>query len=100
MNGKIDISKLDKAAVLAALYNNAEPLGLGVLLWTPEDMSVEEAQKLLDEHEPYGSYFDYVHGRCLKIDLSKDVLDTWLYDRDWGDGAVLRVLSDLMKEPA
>jgi hypothetical protein len=31
----IDISKLDKAAVLAALYNNSKPQGLGFLQATP-----------------------------------------------------------------
>ncbi len=93
----IDISKLDKAEVLAALYNNAGPLGMGHLHFIPEDMQVEDARELLDEGI---TYFDYVHGRCLKIDLSKDKLDPWLYDRDWGEGAAERVLSDLGKEPA
>ena len=40
-NEKIDISGLDKADVLAALYNNSRPLGLGFLHATPEDMTHE-----------------------------------------------------------
>lgn len=91
----IDISKLDKAEVLAALYNNAEALGSGVASWTPDDMPIEEAQALLDEGI---TYFDYVHGRGLKIDLSKDELDPRMYDRDWGDGAAMMVLHLLVEK--
>ena len=45
----MDISKLDKAEVLAALYNRAQPQGMGFLHYTPEDMTVEEAQVVLEK---------------------------------------------------
>lgn len=88
----IDISKLDKAAVLAALYNNARPQGLGHLQWQAEQMTHEQARKLLARC----TRFDYIQGRSCKIDLSGDELDPWLYDRDNGYGAAQRVIEGLL----
>lgn len=84
----IDISKLDKAEVLAALYNHSKPLGLGLIHYDPNPMSVEEARFLLKEQ----SYFDYLKGRVMKIDLSTNQLDPWGYDRDNGKGKVAEIL--------
>jgi len=90
----IDISKLDKAAVLAALYNHSQPLGLGFLHATPEDMSNSEARQLLDGGQ---EYFDYLKGRVMKIDLKDDELHTDLYNRDNGDGAAESALLALLQ---
>ena len=84
----IDISEMNKAEVLAKLYNASRPLGMGLLHFTPEPMGVEEAQQLLEEE----TYFDYLNGRVMKVDLSKDTLDPWLYDRDNGQGAAASAL--------
>ena len=89
---KIDISKKDKAEVLAALYNASHPLGLGFLQYDPTPMTVEEARKLLSET----TYFDYLKGRVMKVDLSGEELETWLYDRDNGEGAAAKVLSNVI----
>ena len=80
---KIDISRKDKAQVLAALYNASRPIGLGFLQYDPTPMTVEEARELLKQT----TYFDYLKGRVMKVDLSGDELETRLYDRDNGDGA-------------
>ena len=87
----INISHLDKADVLAALYNRARPQGLGWLHATTEDMTHEQAQRLLEE----GTYFGYVQGRVMKVDLSGDTFDPWLYDRDNGQGAAQSVIDAL-----
>ena len=79
---KINIAKLDKAAVLCALYDNARPLGMGFLHYTPEPMKLDEAKSLLERQ----TYFDYLKGRVMKVDLRGDEVDTWLYDRDNGQG--------------
>lgn len=92
MSESIDISKLNKAEVLAALYNNAKPLGMGFLHFTPEDMTTDQAQSLLDEGH---TYFDYVKGRVMKVDLKGETLAPWGYDRDNGDGAASRALTQL-----
>lgn len=88
----IDISKLDKAEVLAALYNNSKQQGMGFLHARGRtEMTKEEAGDLLKE----GSYFDYLHGRVLKVELGGDSLDPWGYDRDNGDGAAAAALKHL-----
>ena len=71
-----------------ALYNAARPQGMGFLHYTPEPMTHEEATQLLEEK----TYFDYVKGRVMKMDLAGDVLDPTLYDRDNGYGAAARAL--------
>ena len=92
----IDISTLDRAAVLAALYNASKPQGMGFLHATPGDMTSDEAQELLkDQH-----YFDYLKGRVMKVDLgrnSDDGFNPRLYDRDNGAGAASRALSALLE---
>jgi hypothetical protein len=80
----IDLSSKDKAEVLAKLYNASKPLGMGFLQADGNDMTTEEARKLLDDGQ---TYFDYLKGRVMKVDLSGDKLDPRLYDRDNGQGA-------------
>lgn len=87
----IDISKKDKAAVLAALYNNSRPQGLGMLHYDPKDMTREEAAELLEQD----GRFDYLKGRVLKIDLRGDTFNPFLYDRDLGEGAAQRVVDSI-----
>ena len=84
----IDISKMNKAEVLAKLYNNSKPLGMGMLHYDPTPMATEEAEELLKGQ----TYFDYLKGRVMKIDLSGDELGTAMYNRDNSEGAAERVL--------
>ena len=80
---QINITGMNKAKILAALYNAARPQGMGLLHYTPEDMTEAEAAELLKQ----GTYFDYLKGRVMKVDLSKNELYVALYDRDNGNGA-------------
>ena len=91
MSDTIDISKMDKRAVLAALYNNSKPQGMGFLHFDPEPMTLEEAGEALKAQ----SYFDYYKGRVMKVDLSEDALRPWLYDRDNGPGAAARAIASM-----
>jgi hypothetical protein len=94
----ISINGLDKAAVLAALYNSSRPQGLGFLRATPGDMTRDEARQVIidgDDHGHRDLYFDYVKGRVLKVDLGGDTFDPCLYDRDNGEGAAERVIETL-----
>jgi hypothetical protein len=75
---------MTNAEKLARLYNRARPQGLGFLQATPEPMTTAEAQALLDKGR---TYFDYLQGRVMKIDPTREPLDTRLYDRDNGFGA-------------
>jgi hypothetical protein len=94
----IDIKGLDKAAVLAALYNNSRPVGLGLLHFNPKLMTVEEAREIMtngsavDYCKLQKTSFDYLNGRVMKVNLSQDALDPWGYDRDNGEGAAYRAL--------
>ena len=41
------------------------------------------------------TYFDYLYGRVLKVDLKgDDGFEEWLYDRDNGEGAAQQSLDD------
>lgn len=95
MTDRINIKGLNKAEVLAALYNHAKPQGMGFLQYTPEDMTKDQAQKLLDNGD---RYFDYVKGRVMKVELSQDYLDPWLYDRDNGQGEAQEALKHLLEK--
>ncbi len=88
----IDISKMNKAEVLAALYNNSKPLGMGYLHYDPTPMTKEEAEEMLKEQ----TFFDYVKGRLMKINMDGDILSTRSYDRDNGEGTARRALSHLL----
>lgn len=92
MSELISIAGLDKASVLAALYNAAQPQGLGFLQYDPTPMSPHEARS---QYGKCDDYYDYLRGRVMKVDLSKDSFDPWLYDRDNGSGAAKRVIDAL-----
>ena len=89
MVGHIDLKNMNKAEVLAKLFNASCPAGLGLFLGVAPDMTVHEAQALLDQGT---TYFDYLKGRVLKIDLSQDTLDPFLYNRDNGYRAAEKAL--------
>lgn len=91
MSYKINLKDLDKAAVLAALYNASKPQGMGFLHCDPTPMTVEEARELLKRT----TNFDYLKGRVMKVDLSGDTLDPWGYDRDNGQGAAWASITSL-----
>lgn len=84
----IDITGLDKGAVLKALYDNSQPLGMGFIHFVPGPMPLNEAQDIVSRCLD----FDYLKGRILKVDLESDFLDPWGYDRDNGQGAAARAI--------
>jgi len=88
----IDITGLDKAEVLHALYHRSHVQGMGILQQIPA-YTVADARRDLDEQPGY--YFDYLHGRVLKVDLRGDSFDSWLYDRDCGEGAAAEAIDKL-----
>lgn len=92
----VSIKGLGKAKVLAALYNASHPQGMGFLQYTPEDMTEQEAQALLDQRGNFS--FDYLKGRVMKVDIRSDELDERLYDRDNGPGAAQRAINSIKNE--
>jgi hypothetical protein len=97
----IDIKGLDKAELLAALYNNSKPLGLGFLQADPNPMTKEEAAQIIREE---GLGFDYLKGRVMKLNLGGDTLNPWGYDRDNGAGSAAKtvegVRTGVISQPA
>ena len=92
MTEEIDLSGLNRADVLAVLYNSSKPQGMGFLQYDPAPMTREQAQEILDRNH---TSFDYLKGRVMKIDLSRNKLDTRLYNRDNGEGTAERAISSL-----
>ena len=91
----VDIKGLDKARVLKALYDHSHVQGSGFLQAVPDGVvTVEHCAELLAKY----SYFDYLHGRVLKVDLSGDEFDERLYDRDCGEGAAQRAVDSVRAE--
>ena len=88
----MNIKGKNKAAILAALYNESQPLGMGFLHYTPEDMTEAEAEDILKQC----TSFDYLKGRIMKVDLGNDELDPYLYDRDNGNGAAYEAIKHLL----
>ena len=88
----MNIEGLNRAEVLAALYNRSKPQGMGFMHYNPEPMTTEQAQAILDGGQ---TYFDYLSGRVMKIDLSGDEVGTWGYNRDNGENAAEKAIAEL-----
>lgn len=91
MSDNISIKGLDRAKVLAALYNGARAQGAGFIQYDSTPMGEKEARQLLQRQ----TNFDYLKGRVMKVNLSSDEIDPYLYDRDNGQGAFAKVINAL-----
>ena len=89
----IDIKGKDKAKILMALFNRAKPLAMSYIDYRPGDMSYEEAKQIIDSPEP--NDFDYVQGRVIKVSLDGDSFNPFFYDRDHGQGAAAKAISNV-----
>jgi hypothetical protein len=114
MSNEIDIKGIDKAELLAALFNGSRQMGMGMLHAAGvKPMTVEEARKYIetgDDHvRMFGDqvlssresrvYFDYLLGRPLKSDIGGDTFRPGGYDRDnGGDGAAARIIAKLPRK--
>jgi hypothetical protein len=111
----IDTSGLDKADVLAVLYNAACPHGMGFLQteYAPPFMRRDDADKIIKERGDdtavqlreldlqvtrlghHSLHFDYVYGRPMKVDLSKDIFEEKYYDGYHGAGHAAAAIAEL-----
>jgi hypothetical protein len=103
----IDIKGIDRAELLAALYNGTRPVGLGRLsAGALEPMTAKQARQELEDAERSidGTHitFDYVRGRPIKVDFAGDtLLRPDLYDRDaGGPGTCERIVAELRAKAA
>lgn len=85
----ISIKKKNKAAVLAALYNQATPAGIGLPNFSNLPMTCEDASHFL-EHE---TKFYYLNGRALMVDLTSNLFfNENGYDRIYGTGSAQKAI--------
>ena len=102
MGKKFEEIGLTQAQVFCALYNRAQPQGMGVLHYTPGDMKEDTAKEILERVRSSGGemYVDYFLGRVMKVDLTDDdkPLYLGLYNRDNGYGAGERAISDMLEK--
>ena len=89
----VDISGLNKDEVLFALYNASHVQGMGFLA-AIDNYTLEDAKR--DYEASPSKYFDYLHGRVLKVDLSGDSFDSRLFDRDCGEGAAEKAIDAIL----
>lgn len=101
MGENIDIKGVSKAKILAALWNASKQQGMGFIHnrgARGQHMTTEEAQAEIDSRLALSTrkeiYFDYLHGRVMKVNLTGDVLDTGGYDMDNGTHAAAHALID------
>ena len=93
--GKIPINGI-KAEALCALWSCSKVQGLGFLHAVKSTgMPLREAEELLSQQ----TYFDYLHGRIMKVDFSSHEFDPILYDRDNGPGAASRAMDLIRLNP-
>lgn len=103
MTDSINIKGLDKAVVLAVLFNASVPRGVGFLQRGSgsQDMSIEHARVLIDSSSDKQTLqYDYVLERPLKVAIGGDEFDPRGFDRNnGGPGSALRVI-DRLREVA
>lgn len=88
---KVDISGLDKVALLQKMWANMKPAAFFSMNSFVPVPSFDETQA----KEAVKNYIDYFCGRCIKTDLSKDEVDPWGYDRDAGSGALQKIVDSM-----
>ena len=91
----VNIKGLSKAKVLKALYDGSHYQGIS-LLGAVKTFTLEDAHTTITVCASNGDlYFDYLHGKVLKVDLHGDEFNERLYYRDCGDGAAQRAIDSI-----
>jgi hypothetical protein len=63
----IDVTGVDVVELVKKAYELSRPQGLGMMHFTPEPMSDEEAQAIIDSNDSGEIHLDYVGGRSCKF---------------------------------
>ena len=108
----INTAGMDEVAVFTALYNAAQPQGVGFHQDDPRNITEEEGAKLYYAIKPVRedsffhdevegllpSMFDYLNGRRMKLsrnDIERGYIDVTNYDKSNGAGAAQRAVEHL-----
>lgn len=115
LENALNIKGVPKEKILAALYNQAIPQGLGILMYEKKEMTEQEAWWIINfrgddncfraGENPRDMlrnelYFDYLFGRALKVDLSGDCFCSRLYDQNNGENSAKKALKGLIRQKA
>ena len=90
---QVDVTGLDKVEVLRALYARAKPLGMGFIHFVEGPLPLHEAQAAVRQQ----TYFDYLKGRVMKVDISGDSINPRPFDRDNGVGSAAAAIAELKR---
>lgn len=99
----VNIAGIPKHELLAALYNNTFQQGMGFMHsrgaydMTPDQAKDEIKAATREFRGKTEIYFDYLHGRVMKVNIGEDEMTTWGYNRDVGYGAAEKVVAELRK---
>jgi len=91
-NMSINIKDLDRDRLLEELWNRSKPALFYTSTGLPAPVfNLEKYKREISED----GYIDYFCGRLIKTNLSGDIVDPYLYDRDNGEGAFQSVVDKL-----
>lgn len=95
MSKSISILGLNKADVIAILFNNARVAQRDKS--DEKEMDEEEAEEVVKKQTFDNGLImiDFAYGRILKITIQEDKIDPFLYDRDNGQNAVENLIKRL-----
>lgn len=95
MSNYIDISGINKVILLKELWYNQKSAsfyfnhGIEPPIWNSE--TDELAKKIVNK------YIDYFNGKCIKCDISGNMVDSYLYDRDFPNDKKFQHIVDKIK---
>ena len=96
-NGEINIEGIDKVILLRKLWENQIIAGFfGVHSFNASTFNTNLAKNEIVEKR----YIDYFCGRAIKTNLSTNVINSYLYDRDAGIGAFSRIVTTIRQSLA
>ncbi len=101
----VNIQGLEKWQVTKALHAKTHAQGMG-FLHDRGELTDEQAKEDVAQHTQDNGkiYFDYLRGRVMKVEISGDEFDPWLFDRDNYEGAaqeaITKLRAQLMQEIA
>jgi hypothetical protein len=101
----LSIRGLNKAELLAALYNNSKISGIGFYSQISiadepgQETKLEEAQAHLDQVKKAtgGEKIEFFLGKIIKMDFAKETINPSEYDQANGKGTASKVILQLRK---
>lgn len=96
----IDITGLDKAEVLVALFNVAKPSEVELAFPLDNKLSLKEAKKIIHQNLKQwgGDRIDYIKGREIKVNLFRNEINVAIYNGRNGKNLAQTALQPLLRK--